>query len=271
MEEVMKLEKITPRKAEQYLNRNNSNRALRAGVVERYAKDMANGKWSECIAPIVFYDDGDLADGQHRLFAIVESGVPQKFYVRRNLPRGAGLNIDMGMNRSLVDNARIAGVDAHLNNVLLAVTRCFATGARSAGGKGNAVSNTQKLAWVDKYREPCEWAIHHGPVAKGIRNALTYTAIARAYSHMKDEAQVERLKEFCKVLQTGVSNGEADSAAVAIRNYLISNRMLAYSPGGWYETFKKLQNAISYFMRRKPLNVIKAVAAECYPDPWGDE
>jgi hypothetical protein len=90
----MKLESITPKKAEHYLNRNTSNRKLREGVVERYASDMAGGRWTKCAAPIVFYEDGEIADGQHRLFAIIESGKSQKFFVMRDLPRDAGLNID---------------------------------------------------------------------------------------------------------------------------------------------------------------------------------
>jgi hypothetical protein len=37
------LEKITPAKAEKYLNANKANRNLRDGLVERYASDMKNG------------------------------------------------------------------------------------------------------------------------------------------------------------------------------------------------------------------------------------
>lgn len=71
------VEKITPKIAEAWLNANTCNRKLRDGIVERYAADMTAGKWTECPEPISFYVDGDLADGQHRLFAITESGTTQ--------------------------------------------------------------------------------------------------------------------------------------------------------------------------------------------------
>jgi len=100
------LETITPTKAHTWLNRNTSNRKLRDGWVEKYASDMRAGKWTECIVPIVFYENGDIADGQHRLWAIIESDTPQRFFVLHGLTREAGLNIDTGGGRNLVDNAR---------------------------------------------------------------------------------------------------------------------------------------------------------------------
>src|SRR4051794_1259299 len=113
------VEKIGPKKAEQWINANKTNRSLRAGVVEQYAGDMRNGNWTQCTAPIAFYEDGDLADGQHRLYAIVESDTTQTFSVARGLERRDGLNIDTGLVRSVVDNARISGLETGLSNYIV--------------------------------------------------------------------------------------------------------------------------------------------------------
>lgn len=252
------IEKITPALAAQYLNANLSNRKLRPGVVEKYASDMASGRWTDCAMPIVFYDDGDVADGQHRLWGIVESGTTQTFHVRRNFPRQAGLNIDTGFGRTLVDNATISGSDQGVSHTLLAVSRAVALGARSQG----TLSNSQKLDILAEHREASAWAATNGPKSKGIRNAMVLGALARAWYHERD---TDKLRRYCDVLDNGFADGSAESAAVAMRNYLLAKGSAASGPAMWRDSFLKVQNSISYFMRGKSLTVIKGISDEVYP------
>jgi len=249
---------ITPAMAENWLNENNAaNRKLREGLAEKYAADMRSGHWTECPVPISFYDDGNLADGQHRLFAIVESGIAQQFLVLYGLPRKAGLNLDNGAVRTLVDNARIAG-NAELNNTLLAVTRAIYEGER----QHTAWSNAAKMDMVEKFGDYARWAMQYGPKGKHFRTALVLAAVARAYMHGEDPTKLER---FSAVMSTGFSDGTHESAAVAIRNYLQSrpDRIQA----DWRSIFLKVQNAIAYFLKDKPLVLIKSVSEECFPLP----
>ena len=257
-----KLEKITPSKAEAILDSNSINRSLRPGVVEKYADDMRKGRWTQCTAPIAFYEDGELADGQHRLYAIIEAGTSQNFFVVRGLTREDGLNIDTGLCRSLVDNGRISGMDPNLSNSLIAVARGMSEGQQSSM-RNKGLSNAARLEMVDTHREAAEWAVHFGPKGKGIRNAALLSALGRAW-YM--EADKERLARFCEVINSGFANGDAESAAVALRNYFIGHKGLVNS-GLWRDTFLKSMNAISYFMRGRKLTVIKGVQEEAYPLP----
>lgn len=252
-------ERITPAKAEAWLNRNKTNRKLRTGVAEKYSDDMRAGRWTTCPMPISFYADGDLADGQHRLFAIVDSGLPQTFLVARGLERVDGLNIDTGMNRSIVDNGRISGVDANLSNTLIGVARAVEAGSPSPA---SSVSNTAKMEIVNRHRECCEWAMKNGPRSKYLRNSLVLAAIARAWCAETDH---DKLKRYCDVLQSGFADGTVESAAIAMRNYLLSKGSVSSTTAMWRDTFLKVQNSISYFMRGKSLTVIKTIADEAYP------
>ncbi len=253
------LENVSVQKAEDWLNKfNKTNRSLRQGVVEQYAADMKAGKWTQCVDPIVFYDDGELADGQHRLYAVIESDMTQTFSVMRGLDRASGLNIDTGLGRTVTDNGRISGQDTGLSNNLVAVARAVVTGMASAG----RASNAQKLEMVNAVREGAEWAISHMPHAKNVCNSATLGAIARAYYW---EADKDRLDRFCKVLGNGFGEGDADTAAIAMRNYMLTNAGYASSTTMWRDTFLKCQNAIDYFMKRKKLTVIKTVKDEAYP------
>lgn len=253
------IESISPDKAEKYLNRNTSNRKLRDGVVDKYAHDMKNDNWTECIAPIAFYENGDVADGQHRLWAIIESGKTQKFYVLRNVSRDAGLNIDTGLSRTVVDNARISGMDTGLTNELVSVARAAEYGTRQR----DAIPNSLKLDIVEKHRAAGDWACAHGPRGMSIRNQCTLAAVARAWYHETDK---EKLSRFCKVLSTGVVSGEHETAAIALRNHLQTKRN-AHLNQVFNETFLKVQNAIEHFMNDKPMAFARVPRAEPYALP----
>lgn len=255
----VKVERVGPKKAEAWINANKTNRSLRDGIVEQYAADMRAGRWTQCTAPIGFYADGDLADGQHRLYAIIESGTEQQFTIMRGLDRADGLNIDMGLSRSLVDNGRISGMDPNLSHNIIAIARAVETGMGSTG----RMSNAQKLDMVAEHRAAAEWANSHMPHTKYVCNSAVLAAVARAWYVERD---YERLDKFCKVLGTGHSDGDADSAAISMRNYLvIQHPGTAASSPMWRDTFLKVQNAIAYFMKRQRLTVIKGVKDEAYP------
>lgn len=254
----MKLERITPRLAKTYLNTNKSNRALRGGLVGKYAADMKAGHWTQCLAPIAFYEDGDVADGQHRLWAIVEAATPQDFYVLRGVSRDAALNIDTGAGRTIVDNATIAGRGEGLNNTIVALCSGIALGNRP----GRFNTNAQKMAQVEAHMEAARWTELNGTLGRLLRNAPVNSAIARAWYVEGDK---ERLIAFATTVSKGFSNGTEDSAAIALRNYLLSRAGSATISGAWRDTFLKAQHACWMFMRKKALMVIKAQSEERYP------
>ena len=57
-----------------------------------------------------------MIDGQHRCIAIVETGIPARFWVAEYTPLEAFANIDNGMPRSMADRAGITGAEAQLAN-----------------------------------------------------------------------------------------------------------------------------------------------------------
>jgi len=66
---------ITPAKASELLTRNVRNRRPSEVQVCAIASDMSTGRWKPTPAPIIVKSTGELIDGQHRLMAIVRSGV----------------------------------------------------------------------------------------------------------------------------------------------------------------------------------------------------
>ncbi len=82
-----KIETVTPELADLWLTKhNNINRNLSQSTVDSYALDMKNGRWALTHQGIAFDTDGNLQDGQHRLWAIVLSGVTLQMNVARGVP-----------------------------------------------------------------------------------------------------------------------------------------------------------------------------------------
>jgi hypothetical protein len=116
------VELITPEMAKHWLTvANTNNRSLSQSHVADLARMMASGQWILSGQTISFDENGRLVDGQHRLSAVVKSGVSAPFLVVRGVPSNAFAVIDVGRNRS-------AGTIAQLSKLqdpstVVAITR----------------------------------------------------------------------------------------------------------------------------------------------------
>ena len=103
-------ELVDPDTARTFLDENDANRAVRNRVVNAYARDMGHGAWYVTGETIKFSKTGELLDGQHRLYAIVESGTSQWMLVVRGLePETKGI-IDTGAPRTAGDALKLVGL-----------------------------------------------------------------------------------------------------------------------------------------------------------------
>lgn len=94
---------ITPQLAKDYLTNNVKNRPIKPSIVLAYANEMMRGRWQLTPQCISFMEDGTLADGQHRLHAIVKANVTIPMYVARGLDEDAVACIDIGSKRGTSD------------------------------------------------------------------------------------------------------------------------------------------------------------------------
>lgn len=121
-----KNEKISPSVAAKMLDDTEKcpdfvNRNLRQSHVDSLAGDMKVGNWAPNGKTIVVGTNGAVLDGQHRLWAIIESETTQIIPVARGVDPRAFVTIDVGMKRKTADFlkgegiANATGVAATLN------------------------------------------------------------------------------------------------------------------------------------------------------------
>jgi len=100
---------VSPEIAERWLRKNGVNRNIRLAKVNKYARDMTEGRWTLDASMICFDSDGILLNGQHRLTAIVKSGVTVLFAIARNMPNESIRNMDSGAARTAADMLGMSG------------------------------------------------------------------------------------------------------------------------------------------------------------------
>jgi hypothetical protein len=100
---------VTPAMATRWLETNDINRHVRQSRVEQYARDMTAGHWSPTVEPIKFPTTGTLLDGQHRLWAIVESGATVDLFVASGLDETTQHYMDSGIARTAADDLGMRG------------------------------------------------------------------------------------------------------------------------------------------------------------------
>jgi hypothetical protein len=145
-------ETVTPALAQKYLESMTTNRPLRHGVVEFYAREMSQGLWKSNGQGLIFDEGGHMLDGQHRCWAVIESNLNVDMMVTRGVKKEAFDTIDTGAMRSAGDVLGMKSWDyAKPLAAALRWANAWANGfTRSTGGK-QRLSNHEVAVLADKY------------------------------------------------------------------------------------------------------------------------
>ena len=94
---------VTPNMATEWLEQNKRNRHIRQSHVDDLAQQIKNGLWKFDGATIRFDKEGNILDGQHRLWAVIESGLSIDTFVVNGLDSDVFAVIDTGIVRTSAD------------------------------------------------------------------------------------------------------------------------------------------------------------------------
>lgn len=108
--ETVAIELVTPEQAQEWLQGNVDNRKLRENRVLNLARILERGEWELTGDALVFDGEGVLINGQHRLTAVVVSGIPARLLILRGVPSKAQEVMDQGLSRNLADQLHRRGV-----------------------------------------------------------------------------------------------------------------------------------------------------------------
>lgn len=94
---------ITPELAKEILQKNKRNRPISDRIVSYYADQMKRGQWMLNGEGIIISDGGILLNGQHRLYAVIESGATIETLFITDVPDETFVTMDQGKTRTAGD------------------------------------------------------------------------------------------------------------------------------------------------------------------------
>jgi hypothetical protein len=227
---------VTPGLARLLLEKNENNRRVNRGVVERYKKDIKQGLWAINGENVKVAKDGSLNDGQHRLMAILESGKAQKLMFVFNLPFDARRTVDQGLKRTIAGNLEMAGIDdaGDISSVASMLAAYKEFGGISKGGyraPTHGMRYDTAIYYHDQIRGALDYVRNAAAGGKG-RNKKTFGSMAPfafGYLLLLSEGangNEELVQSYFKGVLSGASLKENDPR-LAARNRLITLKGVA--------------------------------------------
>jgi hypothetical protein len=255
-----KVEQVTPMLANVFLNNNTHNRPVKKSTLAQYARDMRNGNWRLTHQGIAIDGNGRLIDGQHRLMAIVETGVTVPMMVCREMADDVQPVIDDHARRtagdalSLLREERITQEDVAVLRIVLELS----------SGRMQKVTKSDLGAALDQFGKSLGFVRDFiATKERGTTSAPPWGAVLIAWHYVED---LDRLRQFCLIFRgMELCTDDSDSAAQSLRDTLLRNGM-GGGASARREVFGKTKRAIAAFSRRQPLSKIQA-AHDLFPYP----
>lgn len=217
------VEHVTPETATDWLTRNDSNRQIRERYVAQLVRDIRNGNWQMTGETIKFDTQDRLLDGQHRLSAVVSSGITVPMLVVRGVDPSARDVIDSGVKRTAGDALRMHG---HSDAILLASSARWAylyDEGLLYSGLARVVSNADILAYVDA-NPLLSQAVNIGRRAMSATDGAPTAFVAAAFLTMRKDPHAAELFWTALTTGAGVPAGSPILALTSRLRYIKRNR-----------------------------------------------
>ena len=260
------VERLTPELANEYLCKNPSNRKLSKAAVRRWADAMRAGHWQVNGESIKFNTADELVDGQHRLKAVVVSGVTIDSIVIRGLEKTAFETLDAGKGRSGGDCLYI--LDYKNPNALAATARMLIKYETPYWGK-TAVrhmakpSNNDLLAAVERHPGLSHFGNKY--MLRPQFTSLIPHSVGMFCYYLATRVDEARAKEFFVAL----SSGEGHEVPVRLHEVLEERRQEYIKPTSDEKCAWVIQAWNAYY-NGKPLRRLSRIVETVprfHPDP----
>jgi hypothetical protein len=249
-------ELITPTRARQILEANIKNRDIRQPHVDKYARDMSNGRWKEQTGEsIKISNTGIVLDGQHRLHAIIKANKAVVMLVISGIEDSVFDVIDTGSSRNATDVFKIADVKNSATIPSIIATFNLLEAGKKVGAQVNQKATNAML--IEQYQRDAEFwqgiARDARVMYHSFARILSPSFLGGFYAHFYKLNSV-KAELFMKQLTTGVDI--ENNVINLLRNKLMQDKM---SPRKMPPTLKMalIIKAWNYFIKNESVKLLK--------------
>ncbi len=214
---------ITPDMAAEMLEHNTMNRNISQLNVTRYANDMASDAWEQNGETIKIAVDGTILDGQHRLWAIIESGMTITMIVVYNVSKQAIGSIDSGIIRYFHHLLKIKGSEHHMTAAMITKLAWIYENYDGQMHAGSAKTETRNSVLEPFYDQNRDMIEHAAAVAEcGAHHFVKSHLGFCFYLFLRNNPQ--KAEEFIKLVKSG-DNLHTGHPVMTLRTKLTDNRI----------------------------------------------
>jgi len=220
---------ITPELAKELLKNNKANRSILTKRVNQYANDIINGNWQLNGEAICIDENGDLLNGQHRLSAVIKANRHVQMLVVTGVSPDTTI-YDLHRNRTYNDIFKMSGRDEDIFSMTFSA--CARLDRRLMTGE-SYISQPDTEAFILEHEETLRTLAGFGLTTKCGNNLSTrYTPLVLACMYaLEAGVKPESVRRFVQVYKTGYYDKNGETAAIAIRNDVITKRITPYGGG----------------------------------------
>lgn len=216
---------ISPKLAEHMLSYNDRNRPLSAGVVREYSRQMQDRLWRYTRVPVIFSNKGRLIDGQHRLTACMESGVPLKADVAFGADDESFYCIDVGKKRTSADIFSINGVK---DAPLMAAATAWVYNYDTQGNLRRRGASDNRLTSFELYEAYCNLPGLHDSAWSGrlvAKSKIAPPSLVCALHYICARKCRRAADDFFRKVGEGIGFSDKNDPAFKLHKQLIENAL----------------------------------------------
>ena len=228
---------VTPAMADEWLKANRSNRRVQSKSVKRIRDAIVSGRWKYNGQPVIFSKSWRLLDGQHRLLAVVASGIAVEMMVETGVDDEAMVTIDTGGagSRSAPHAWMIANNVQPTNWTIARVSMCW------SGLVGREITTAEDFGAAYEKFHHCVQKVE--PIFAAHRIAFSRAPYVAAFA----VASAEDFDAVEKLAQQFIT-GEmlpAKHPMLALRGWVTSKLNLSSAGGGSLVRVAEFRKALS--------------------------
>jgi hypothetical protein len=240
------VQSVSPKRAAEFLEKNIENRPLSPKTIVKYSEAMKRGEWSHSNAEFIkFTGSGELVDGQHRLYGIIQSKRTVKVLVAKGVSKDAFHTIDQGKKRSCGDILGLIG-QVNSNNLSSLLSLIYRQELGILNSRTTTPTNTQILELLDAHPKAVDSLAFAQRLFKTGTITCPMPSSLGGFLHYwaSKNGHKQKVEEFLEGVMVG-ENIVAGSVAYRLRDRLLKNKL---------ERFKKIDRSMVLALSIKAWN-----------------
>ncbi|MGV6875896.1 hypothetical protein ACUSIJ_24825 [Pseudochelatococcus sp. B33] len=208
--------RITPQRAQALLEANADNRYINSAALAERMRDVAEGRWEENGQSIIVSKCGFLNDGQHRMWAVLLTGLGIRSNVAFGLKRETRNTVDMGAVRTGADRLKFDGVNS-------AAAKAAVARLAFQMLNGRAPSRLEEQEYYHNNRVLMDLACD---VVTGVVRGTSPTAFrVAAFYLLLNKTPADDIKQFFADVKNGNKSRTRGCAAFSLREALTTYKV----------------------------------------------